>query len=164
MSQYFNLGKLAVEKGPKLVKTVVSPIKHAANVIRSKFTKPKTPKVGGQEKSKRIKDINQLGKKAEGIAKREEAKLALGKTDKNIPRSKLVETAKNLRDTKRIQREIKQFAKDTLKSSFKKGGPVDKKKKKKKFPDVSGDGKVTKKDILMARGVIPKPKNKKKVI
>ena len=36
-----------------------------------------------------------------------------------------------------------------------------KKKNKSKFPDVSGDGKITKKDILMARGVIPKPKNKK---
>tara|TARA_R110002012_G_C11320101_1_gene575707 strand:- start:59 stop:580 length:522 start_codon:yes stop_codon:yes gene_type:complete len=34
------------------------------------------------------------------------------------------------------------------------------KKKKKGFPDVSGDGKITKKDILMARGVIPKPKKK----
>ena len=32
-------------------------------------------------------------------------------------------------------------------------------KKKKSFPDVSGDGKITKKDILMARGVIPKTKN-----
>ena len=30
------------------------------------------------------------------------------------------------------------------------------------FPDLSGDGKTTMKDILMARGVIPKPKNKKK--
>ena len=38
-----------------------------------------------------------------------------------------------------------------------------KKKKKSKFPDISGDGEITKKDILMARGVIPKPKNKKKV-
>ena len=35
-----------------------------------------------------------------------------------------------------------------------------KKKNKGKFPDVSGDGKITKKDILMARGVIPKPKDK----
>ena len=33
--------------------------------------------------------------------------------------------------------------------------------KKKKFPDVSGDGKVTKKDILMARGVIKKKTKKK---
>ena len=38
-------------------------------------------------------------------------------------------------------------------------------KKKKKFPDMSGDGKITTKDILMARGVIPKKKKtKKKVI
>jgi len=29
---------------------------------------------------------------------------------------------------------------------------------KKKFPDVSGDGKVTKKDILIAKGVISKKK------
>ena len=36
------------------------------------------------------------------------------------------------------------------------------KKKKKSFPDVSGDGKITKKDILMARGVIPKKKMAKK--
>jgi hypothetical protein len=34
-------------------------------------------------------------------------------------------------------------------------------KKKSKFPDHSGDGKVTKKDILMAKGIIPKKKKKK---
>jgi hypothetical protein len=33
-----------------------------------------------------------------------------------------------------------------------------KKAASKKFPDVSGDGKVTKKDVLMAKGVIPKKK------
>ena len=41
---------------------------------------------------------------------------------------------------------------------YKKGGSVKKKKKKGKFPDHSGDGKITKKDILMAKGVIPKKK------
>ena len=35
-------------------------------------------------------------------------------------------------------------------------------KKKKKFPDISGDGKITKKDILMAKGIIPKTKKKMK--
>jgi hypothetical protein len=34
-------------------------------------------------------------------------------------------------------------------------------KKKKKFPDMSGDGKVTMKDVLMARGVIKKKNGKK---
>ena len=44
---------------------------------------------------------------------------------------------------------------------YKKGGPVKKKmKKKSKFQDHSGDGKITKKDILMAKGVISKTKKK----
>ena len=30
-----------------------------------------------------------------------------------------------------------------------------------KFPDLSGDGKITQKDILMGKGVIAKPKKKK---
>ena len=54
--------------------------------------------------------------------------------------------------------------KDTRKEMIplNKGGSA---KKKKKFPDMSGDGKVTMKDVLMARGVIPKKKKtKKKVI
>ena len=33
--------------------------------------------------------------------------------------------------------------------------------KKGSFPDHSGDGKITQKDILIAKGVIPKPKGKK---
>lgn len=40
----------------------------------------------------------------------------------------------------------------------KRGKMVKKKKNKKSFPDMSGDGKVTKKDILIARGVIKKKK------
>ena len=48
---------------------------------------------------------------------------------------------------------------DAYRVGAKKGGKMN---KKKSFPDVSGDGKVTKKDILMARGVIKKPMKKKK--
>ena len=33
--------------------------------------------------------------------------------------------------------------------------------KESKFPDHSGDGKITQKDILMAKGVIPKTKKMK---
>ncbi len=36
-----------------------------------------------------------------------------------------------------------------------------KKTKMKKFPDMSGDGKVTMKDVLIARGVIKKKNGKK---
>ena len=41
---------------------------------------------------------------------------------------------------------------------LKKGSQVKKKKKKKSFPDMDGDGKVTKKDILIGRGVLKKAK------
>ena len=162
MSNYFNLGKLAVEKGPKLVKTVVSPIKQAANVIKTTFAKPKKPKIGGQEKSKRIKEAIGIKKKVEKLEKKSEADIKKGKT--MLSRSDMVEPTKNLRDIKRTKREADQFVKETLKRNFKKGGPVDKKKKKKKFPDLTGDGKVTFADILKGRGVINGKKKKKKVI
>jgi len=45
--------------------------------------------------------------------------------------------------------------KKMMTTTYKKGGSA---KKKSKFPDHSGDGKITKKDILMAKGVIPKKK------
>ena len=54
------------------------------------------------------------------------------------------------------QQKRRMTADDAYRVGAKKGGKM---KKKKSFPDMSGDGKVTKKDILMARGVI---KNKKK--
>jgi hypothetical protein len=43
-----------------------------------------------------------------------------------------------------------------------KGGRMGLKKGGGKFPDHSGDGKITQKDILMAKGVIPKTKSKSK--
>ena len=162
MSNYFNLGKLAVEKGPKLVKTVISPIKQAANVIKTTFAKPKKTKIGGQEKSKRIKEAIGIKKKVEKLEKKSEADIKKGKT--MLSRSDMVEPTKNLRDIKRTKRDADKFVKETLKSGFKKGGPVDKKKKKKKFPDLTGDGKVTFADILKGRGVINGKKKKKKVI
>lgn len=46
------------------------------------------------------------------------------------------------------------------KMKFLKGNVGKVQAKGKKFPDVSGDGKVTKKDILISRGVIPAKKKK----
>ena len=46
---------------------------------------------------------------------------------------------------------------DMARQPIKKGGSA---KKKSKFPDHSGDGKITKKDILMAKGIIPKKKRR----
>ena len=42
------------------------------------------------------------------------------------------------------------------------GMPGHKPKKKKSFPDLSGDGKTTFKDILIGRGIIKKKKKTKK--
>ena len=67
---------------------------------------------------------------------------------------KPISKAKALQQQKR-----RMTADDAYRVEAKKGGKM---KKKKSFPDMSGDGKVTKKDILMARGVIKKPMKKKK--
>ena len=84
------------------------------------------------------------------------AKDVMGKSTKGL-------TKEQIEKLKEIMEKRK---KDTRKEMIplNKGGSA-KKKKKKKFPDMSGDGKVTMKDVLMARGVIPKKKKtKKKVI
>ena len=76
--------------------------------------------------------------------------------------------SKNLTDEGKIK--IKKAVAPALSklSKITKKKPVEKAKggrvglKRGTFPDLSGDGQVTKEDILMAKGVIPKPKNKKK--
>ena len=64
--------------------------------------------------------------------------------------------SKKLKD---VSYKLDRLEEKVKKRKFNKGGRVG--LKKGSFPDYSGDGKTTMKDILMARGVIPKPKNKK---
>ena len=60
------------------------------------------------------------------------------------------------------KRKIKKKEKQNIRMQAKKGGAA---KKKKKFPDLTGDGKVTFADVLKGRGVINgKKKPKKKII
>ena len=147
----------------QVAKTVTSPITHAKNVIKSTFAKDKKSKIGGQEKSKRIKEAVGIKKKIEKLEKQGEDQIK--KFKPMVSRSDLVGPTKNLRDIKRAKKDADKLIKESLKTGFKKGGPVDKKKKKKKFPDLTGDGKVTFADVLKGRGVINgKKKNKKKVI
>ena len=73
---------------------------------------------------------------------------------------KTKEFKKNL-EIKKLE---KQLGKKPTTQKFNKGGRVGLKRGGGKFPDFSGDGKTTMKDILMARGVIPKPKGKKKMM
>lgn len=64
---------------------------------------------------------------------------------------------------KKVTEKAKQYeSKESLdgKMKFLKGNVSKSPAKGKKFPDASGDGKVTKKDILIARGVITNKKKK----
>ena len=150
--------------GFNLIKTVSSPIRQAAETIKKTFAKPTKPKIGGQEKSKRIKEAVGIKKKVEKLEKQSEQQIKKGK--EMLSRSDMVGPTKNLRDIKRTKRDADKFVKETLREGFNKGSkdPVGKKKKK-KFPDLTGDGKVTFADVLKGRGVINgKKKKKKKVI
>ena len=75
---------------------------------------------------------------------------------------------RNVEKASKKRKELKEKKQETkpkhfyAPKNFNKGGRVG--LKRGTFPDHSGDGKITKKDILMAKGVIPKPKSKKKII
>ena len=87
----------------------------------------------------------------------------------NVPKTKLEKTKSNLaiakQKTKASQAKLDntifriEQQKKRLEEKKAKGGRVG--LKRGTFPDHSGDGKITQKDILMAKGVIPKPKGKK---
>ena len=136
--------------GYNLIKTVASPIKQAAQTIKSAFTKPKKDQVSKYRK-KSLKMTKEATAKVGKQAKEAEPRIGKEEAQKIGRETK----SKMIRDFLRYNRDLKA-----------KGGPVDKKKKKKKFPDLTGDGKVTFADVLKGRGVIngKKKKNKKKFI
>ena len=109
-----------------------------------------------------VKTSNPLSKFKEKIRKivDEKAKggrvgLRLGSRKSNI--QKIKETFGPKTDKVKKEKE-----KQNIRMQAKKGGDA---KKKKKFPDLTGDGKVTFADILKGRGVINgKKKPKKKII
>ena len=107
------------QAGKQISQTAKSPIKQAVEKIKTVF-KPKKPKIGGTEKSKRIKEAVGIKKKAEKLEKRGEAQIKEGKT--MLSRSDMVEPTKNLRNIKRTKRAADKFVKETLKQDFKKGG------------------------------------------
>ena len=146
MSGFFNL----IKHAPKIAKTVASPITHAKNIIKSKFSKtaPTITSVkpkGGTRKSDQIKKSNKILKSLDKTMEKNMTPELKAKGDK-------------------LKKEVQKTQKEVYRSKFNKGSKDPVGKKKNKFPDHSGDGKITQKDILMAKGVIPKPKSKKKVI
>ena len=89
--------------------------------------------------------------------------------DQGIKKADVPQSMKESQSTKQYASEMKRkkakelkdysYKLDKLTEKKAKGGRVG--LKSGSFPDYSGDGKTTMKDILMGRGVIPKPKNKK---
>lgn len=57
-------------------------------------------------------------------------------------------------ETNRNVKKTSEQIKSSIRKNYKKGGPVAKAKSGKSFPDLTGDGKVTRADILKGRGVI----------
>ena len=100
-----------------------------------------------------------------------EAKEAFKGAKKDL--QKMVDTKQATKINKTVHRKGIAYKSDDLYPHLKKkkkvenkkdGGRMGLKRGGGKFPDHSGDGKITQKDILMAKGVIPKPKSKKKAI
>ena len=92
------------------------------------------------------------------------AKDVMGKSTEGLTKEQIERLKEILKSKGNYMKPLRKIENPEAKPmrNLKKGGIA---KKKKKFPDMSGDGKVTMKDILMARGVIPKKKKtKKKVI
>ena len=140
----------------KIAKTVSSPITHAKNIIKSKFQK-KPNEQAIKYKKKALKMTKDATAKVGKDAKAAESRIGKDEAQRigNETKSKMV------KDFLKYNRDLK--AKGG-RIGYNKGSKNPVGKKKNKFPDHSGDGKITKKDILMAKGVIPKPKSKKKVI
>ncbi len=85
-----------------------------------------------------------------GVAKGTPYKTSFSPTDKvNTVRSTFNSPPRNSAE---INAYLQSKNKPAMKPSMKKGGS---------FPDFSGDGEITQKDVLIARGVISKPKGKK---
>ena len=123
---------------------IIKPVK---NLVKGKKTSPTIvgtkPNVGNLKFNKDT--IDKLTKTTDAYVTK------AGSVDPGLKKALRDSGSKSLQKTDKILRKNK---KDGGRMGLKKGGG--------KFPDHSGDGKITQKDILMAKGVIPKNKKKSK--
>ena len=136
---------------------IKSQVTVAADKIRKLFEKMEPGGRMSEGDKENIKKILKMSKKSPMQKQRvlDKLKSEAQKTGGNVMSAE---------EMRKLQGESEKSFRGRMQKAFsaKKGGLA---KKKKKFPDMSGDGKVTMKDVLMARGVIPKKKKtKKKVI
>ncbi len=135
---------------------IIKPIK---NLVKGKKTSPTivgtTPNVGNLKKNQETFD--KLKKTTDAYVTK------AGSVDPSLKEALRKAGSKSLQKTENILRRNKESKKmfKTVESK-KDGGRMGLKRGGGKFPDHSGDGKITQKDILMAKGVIPKTKKKSK--
>ena len=118
----------------------------------------------GMAYSTALTRLNESSKRSAQVDKNyktmKEAKKAFKGAKEDL--QKMVDTGRAIKIGKNVHRKGVDYSSDDLfptkKKKFNKGGRVG--LKRGTFPDHSGDGKITQKDILMAKGVIPKTKKK----
>ena len=148
-----SLEQLTKNKKPKAIKGFGVTVKLPATPKKKK----KSPgPVGGPKPKKKKKGIADLLKrKFQGVPatppptfnKKKKQKLT-EEQKKNVEKGATVMEKEDIPGTPHFRMVPKKSGSGTIIMEAKKGGSV------KKFPDLSGDGKVTQKDILMGRGVI----------
>ncbi len=135
---------------------IIKPIK---NLVKGKKTSKTitstTPNVGNLKFNQDIK--NKLIKTTDAYVTK------AGSVDPSLKEALRKAGSKSLQGDKIVRKRNKK-SKEIFKTAEgkKDGGRMGLKRGGGKFPDHSGDGKITQKDILMAKGVIPKTKKKSK--
>ena len=136
--------------------------KTAGKVFEFLVPKPKVNKTKLDEAKSKLAKTIQKGKatSAKLDQTRFEIKnklpITFGRTNKKtMSNTERAQKAEFRKKEKKQENKTKHFY---APENFNKGGRVG--LKRGTFPDHSGDGKITKKDILMAKGVIPKTKKK----
>ena len=151
-----SLEQLTKNKKPKAIKGLGVTVKLPATPRKKK--KDKFPKAKGLPQMPLPTRVGKKPKKKQKLT--EEQK-------KNVEKSATVMEKQDIPGTPHFRMVPKKSASGTKIMEAKGGGLMEATKrlkaqglKKGGFPDLSGDGKITMKDILMGRGVVKKPKKK----
>ena len=122
----------------------------------------------GMAYSTALTRLNESSKRSAQVDKNykimKEAKKAFKDAKKDL--QNMVDTGRAIKVNKKVLRKGVKYDSDALfptkKKKFNKGGRVG--LKGGTFPDLNKDGKTSFADVLVGRGVLPKPKNKKKTM
>lgn len=139
--------QLTKNKKPKEIKGFGITVKLPATTKTPKKTGP----VDGPKPKKKKKGIADILKRFDPGSPLQKPKKKQKLTEeqkKNVEKGATVMEKEDIPGTPHFRMVPKKSGSGTIIMEAKKGGSV------KKFPDLSGDGKVTQKDILMGRGVI----------